>query len=261
MDINYYYAGPNEKPLDRIMDDGGFCSIFRTICCIGDSLASGEFETMDESGEKHYYDFYEYSWGQYIARMTGSKVWNFSRGGMTAQEYCDSFAEANRCWDIQKASQAYIIALGVNDLMWQNYPLGNVEEVVCEQRGDKNTFAAYYGEIIRKIRKLNPKSKIFLVTMPHDESDTEDRDKKKRNHADLLHRIAKEMENVWVIDLYQYAPVYDQKFKEHFFLNGHMNAQGYILTAKMIASYIDYIIRMDTEAFQDTPFIGTGISH
>lgn len=65
----------------------------------------------------------------------------------------------------------------------------------------------------------------------------------------------------WVIDLYQYAPVYDQKFKEHFYLYGHLNAQGYVLTAKMIASYIDYIIRSDTAAFQNTPFIGTGVHY
>ena len=42
----------NEKPLDRIVTDGGFCAIFRKIACIGDSLSSGEFETRTESGEK-----------------------------------------------------------------------------------------------------------------------------------------------------------------------------------------------------------------
>lgn len=28
---------PEEKPLDRLVTDGGFCGIFRTIGCIGDS--------------------------------------------------------------------------------------------------------------------------------------------------------------------------------------------------------------------------------
>ena len=76
MDIyEYMRVGENEKPLDRIVTDGGFCSIFRTIGCVGDSLASGEFESIDEDGKKHYHDFYEYSWGQFIARSTGSKVY------------------------------------------------------------------------------------------------------------------------------------------------------------------------------------------
>ena len=105
---------------------------------------------------------------------------------------------------------------------------------------------------------MNPDSKFFLVTMPK-EDHSEEFENKKKDHAAFLHELAKHLDNVWVIDLYEYAPVYDKKFKEHFYLEGHMNVQGYILTAKMIASYIDYIIRSEPEAFQNTPFIGTGI--
>ena len=83
--LEYISLEENEKPLDRIVTDGGFCSIFRTIACIGDSLSSGEFESKDESGNTRYHDFYDYSWGQFLARSTGSKVYNFSRGGMTAK--------------------------------------------------------------------------------------------------------------------------------------------------------------------------------
>ena len=76
----------NEKPLDKLDPTGGFTAIFRTIGCIGDSLSSGEFEGTDpETGGKTYHDTFEYSWGQFLARMTGSRVWNFSRGGMTAR--------------------------------------------------------------------------------------------------------------------------------------------------------------------------------
>ena len=48
MDMSRFYASENEKPLDRIVDDGGFCKIFRTIGVIGDSLSSGEFESVSE---------------------------------------------------------------------------------------------------------------------------------------------------------------------------------------------------------------------
>lgn len=261
MDINQYYVQKEEKPLDQIVDDGGFCSIFRTISCIGDSLSSGEFETRDEEGQTHYYDFFEYSWGQYLARMTGSQVFNCSRGGMTAKEYYESFADANRYWSLSRTSQAYIIALGVNDLFGLQMEVGNIEEILDEPKEAAQTFAYWYGKILRKLRERNPEGKLFLMTMPRDESDSEEADFKKRKHAELLHEISKQLKHTWVIDLYQYAPVYDKKFKEHFYLYGHMNAKGYVLTAKMIASYIDYIVRSETEAFLDVPFIGTDICH
>ena len=36
-----------------------------------------------------------------------------------------------------------------------------------------------------------------------------------------------------------------------------MNAAGYILTAQMITSYIDYIVRHNLEDFSQVGFIGT----
>ena len=83
---------PNEKPLDNLTDCG-FCGILRTIGCVGDSLSSGEFETIDENGKRHYYDLFDYSWGQFMGRTLGSKVYNFSIGGMSAKQYCESFAK------------------------------------------------------------------------------------------------------------------------------------------------------------------------
>ena len=91
-----------EKPLYNLVEDGGFCGILRTIACIGDSLSSGEFESVDENGIRHYYDHYDYSWGQFLARATGTKVYNFSRGGMTAKEYMESFAQAKDFWNPEK---------------------------------------------------------------------------------------------------------------------------------------------------------------
>lgn len=52
-----------EKPLENLVSDGGFCAIFRHIGCIGDSLASGELESLKD-GVKGYHDYYEHSWGQ-----------------------------------------------------------------------------------------------------------------------------------------------------------------------------------------------------
>ena len=63
MDIRSYMAIPGEKPLERLLPDGGLCGIFRTMGCIGDSLSSGEFESLDDNNKKGYHDYFEYSWG------------------------------------------------------------------------------------------------------------------------------------------------------------------------------------------------------
>ena len=87
-----------EKPLETFVGAYSNTSIFRTIAFIGDSLSSGEFETVDANGEHGYHDLYAYSWGQYIARKNGLVAYNFSRGGMTAKWYLDNFAGENGFW-------------------------------------------------------------------------------------------------------------------------------------------------------------------
>ena len=61
MDFKKYLFNTDDKPLDRLVDGYSHTSIFRTMAFIGDSLSSGEFERLDESGARHYHDFYEYS--------------------------------------------------------------------------------------------------------------------------------------------------------------------------------------------------------
>ena len=157
MDINRFFDNKNEKPLDNLVNDGGFCSILRTVACVGDSLSSGEFEALDENGNKTYHDMFDYSWGQFMARMAGIKVYNFSRGGMTAKEYCESFAQSMGYWDEDKAAQAYIIALGVNDIFNAGQPIGSVDDI-CTDDYNKNadTFAGHYAKIIQRYKEIQP---------------------------------------------------------------------------------------------------------
>ena len=259
MNIDEFLAKENEKPLDRIVSDGGFTSIFRTICCVGDSLSSGEFESLRADGTHGYHDMFEYSWGQYIARMCGSKAYNFSRGGMTAKEYCESFADANGFWDLKYASQCYIIALGVNDILGQKQELGSIDDVdFSDYKNSKKNFAGYYAQIIQRLKKIQPRAKFFLMTMA-DDGEKDSRINDKQAHAALLYDFAEKFDNTYVIDLLKYAPTYDEKFKENFYLNGHMNPMGYDLTAKMVASYIDYIIRHNVDDFKEVGFIGTDL--
>lgn len=257
MDFNNYLLKENEKPLDIIKSDGGFTSIFRTIACIGDSLSSGEFQFRNDEGNWIYYDRYEYSWGQFIARMTGSKVYNFSRGGMTAKEYIESFAQANDYFNDDKKSQCYIIALGVNDvakIMKNELEMGNEADITVDFKNFNKNFIGYFSAIIAKYKEISPFAKFFIVTPPQDGKDDE-----RQNFYDkltqLLYKTADKFENTYIVDLRKYSPIYDEAVRDIFYLAGHLTPAGYKITAEMIASYIDYIIRSDHKAFKDVGLI------
>lgn len=245
--------------LENIDNEINLCEIFRSIACVGDSLSSGEFESVDENGTMHWHDLYEYSWGQYIARHTGSKVYNFSRGGMTAKEYVESFAENNGFWDEEKKTQAYIIALGVNDILNQNMEIGSVADIDKDDY-TKNapTFAGYYAHIIQRLKKIQPRAKFFLVTIPSADV-PEEKIELRRRHKELLAELCEYFDNTYLIDLFTYAPKHDAEFKKLYYLGGHMSPMGYIYMAKLIEKYIDFIIRENPEAFREVPFIGTNL--
>ncbi|MGN0989807.1 MAG: SGNH/GDSL hydrolase family protein [Eubacteriales bacterium] len=253
----FYGADINEKPLDNLTENGGFCAIFRTIACIGDSLSSGAFESTADDGRTQCRDYFAYSWGQFIARMTGSKVYNFSQGGMTAREYCENFADDHGYWDKEKSCQAYIIALGNNDLMYYNVDVGSFCDI-CYEDWQKNadTFIGNYAKIIQRYKEISPDAKFFLVSMPHGDEDTEYPGKIEMFQK-IMHGFAERFSNTYVIDLCEYGPVYSGDFRKNLFMGGHMNPMGYMFTAKMIASYIDYIIRHNPKDFAQVGFIGT----
>lgn len=258
MDIKSMLCAANEKPLEKLAVNGGYTAIFRRIGIVGDSLSSGEFESMDENGNKAYHDYFEYSWGQYLARLCGSKCFNFSRGGMTAKEYCESFADCMRFWDPQYACQCYIIALGVNDIHNAGQEIGSLDDIDT-QNCSKNagTFIGYYAQIIQRLKKIQPRAKFFLMTMPAEKGRRDEA--KNIAHRNAIYALADYFDNAYVIDLYEHAPVYDEEFRKNFYMGGHMNPMGYVLTAHMVASYIDWIIRSNFENFKDVPFIGTDL--
>ncbi len=260
MDIKTYIqnlADPNEKPLDHLIEDGGFCGILRTVGCVGDSLSSGEFETLDQEGKHHYYDLFDYSWGQFMARSAGITVYNFSRGGMSARQYMETFADEKDFWNPEKKCKAYIIALGVNDLLNNHEEIGSLHDICKEDyRKNKPTFAGHYAMIVQKLKEISPDAKFFFMTMPEENNRAEIQILKDA-HAKLMYEFAEYFSNAYVLDLKRYGPVYDEDFKEKFYLNGHLNACGYALTAKMLLSYIDYIIRHHFEDFKEIGLVNT----
>lgn len=255
MNIDAYIGPVTEEPLDRILTSGGLTMIFRNIACIGDSLSSGEFEAFSDEGEHSWHDRYEYSWGQHIARMCGSTVYNFSCGGMSAKWYMETFADERDLWNPDKKAEAYILALGCNDINQPNFP-GCIDDVdPTDWHNNKETFAGYYAQIIARYKEIAPKAKFFLMTMPQEPRWGEERQKMTDEHAALLYQLADLFDYTYVIDLRKYGPVYDQNFMDKFFLYGHLNPAGYVLTAQMVISYIDYIIRKNPTDFTQAGYI------
>ncbi len=284
MDIRAYLGTEDEKPLERMLTAGGLCGIFRRIACVGDSLSTGAMEgyprpdgiqNMDcfenrAAGTKDAPAIYQmilhdeqnacldaptYSFGQQMARLTGATVYNFSQGGMSAREYCKHFADRHDLWNPDKICQAYIFALGVNDL--KGIALGTVEDSHEDYTQNADTFAGWFGQILTRYRQISPDAKFFLVTQPIRGEDPQNKTEERDGHAALMYDFAARDKNTYVIDLRKYAPVYDEEFHRHFYLGGHLNASGYLFTAQMMISYIDYIIRHNPEDFRYTALIGT----
>jgi len=126
-------------------------------------------------------------------------------------------------------------------------------------RQNKPTFLGYYGAIISRYKEISPDAKFFFVTFPKETWRAGD--PKTENVSKALYSLAEFFDNSYVIDLYKYGPVYDDRFYEKFCLYGHMNPMGYIFTANIIDSYIDYIIRKNPEDFKNTAFINTDVKY
>lgn len=253
------------NPIRKIRTDGGDVSIFRTIGFIGDSLSSGEHESLNEKNEKGYWDYYEYSWGQYIARTCHLKGYNFSRGGLTAKHFfTDYIVNVNSPFEEEKKCQAYVIALDVNDMhhLAEYYQdgLGN-PETLDYQDDTKNddSFYAWYIKIIIKLRELEPKCRIFVVSNPLDYRDTKDIAELYDKIQKFLYLLTTKYEFLYVVDLRKYAPKYTKKFFKKYWCGGHMSALGYKFTGDMIATYMSYYINKYPEDFTQVAFIGKDV--
>lgn len=246
------------NPLKHLLPDAGLCPIFETVGFIGDSLASGEFESTTADGGKGYHDMYRYSWGKFMARKCGFTGYNFSRGGMTAEWFLREFGKQCGFYDSDKKCQVYYVALGVNDLMGQKQTIGSAADYdpASPEHAEK-TFAWYYGKLLSEIKAVQPKARVFLVTIP-DYNDGRNH-AIARDHAALLHDFASKNEYTYVIDLFALAPTPydDEDFRRAYYLGSHMNPMGYLLTAEYMIACTDHIIRTHYEDFVQLPFIGT----
>lgn len=239
----------SDTPLERIRNDAGLMAIFRHVGCIGDSLASGEAVYKKADGSTGGKDLFEYSWGQYLARMTGNTYYNWSRGGLR----CDTFLSSSmavECFDGEHKCEAYVIGLGQNENN-KKYTIGTAADIdMNDYTQNLDTYYGNYGRIIQKIQQLQPKAKIFVLTDPLKAVET-------TGYNAAVREIAGMFQNVYLVDLFTYGTtLYSSGFLYQQKRGGHFNAVGYFICAMIIATYIDWIIKKNPTEFREVEFIG-----
>lgn len=242
-------------PLEHVKQTPGFTSIFRDWGFVGNSLTSGAHEYLKEDGSKGYIDLFEYSWGQFICHATGANGVNFSRGGLTCRSWIDQI------WSKAKEDpkQAYIIALGVND-RYKKYKIGDFTSDIDSINYEKNsdTFVGNYEGIIQRLKSIQPKAKIFVCTLYRKEDNEYNISIEQYN--EVIRQMSKRFDNVYLIDLYKYAPINGNEFNDRYYNGGHNNAAGYLYSSWLLMTYIDWIIKNNFREFAEVALIGRGIS-
>ena len=239
----------SDNPLERIRNDAGLMTVFRHVGCIGDSLASGEAVYKKADGTTGGKDLFEYSWGQYLARMTGNTYYNWSKGGLR----CDTFLSsslATECFDGNHKCEAYIIGLGQNENN-RKYKIGTVEDInLGDYTQNPDTYYGNYG--IQKIQEMQPKAKIFILTDPLKSVEN-------AGYNSAVREIAGIFKSVYLVDLYTYGTaLYNSGFLYQQKRGGHYNAVGYFICAMIISTYIDWIMKKNPENYDaDNVFIDT----
>lgn len=248
---------PNENPLSVIRKDAGLLHVFRKVGCIGDSLSSGCCVFKNAQGIEQGADLYEFSWGQYLARMTGNTYYNFSRGGWSTRDWLTGDLGGNLAFDGNHACDCYFIGLGQNDNN-QSIPVGTRGDInLSDPAQNADTYYGNYGKIIQKIQVRYPKAKIFVMTDPLDKASSPENN----GYNDAVRTIATMFNNVYLMDLYRYGKeMYDYYGANLLSINkryAHFNAVGYYLCALNIATYADWIMRKNPTEFLEVEFINT----
>lgn len=238
------------KPLSLMRYDGGYATIFHKIGFIGDSLSSGEVEFVKEDGSIGRVDLYDFSFGKRVGEITGNECLNFSRGGLTAKAAYNNYNtelqnEENIC-------TAYNIYLGTNDRNNTPYPVGTKSDIdLTNKENNADSFYGWYGKIIQRIKEVQPRAKIFLMTLPKNAQST-----KSVPYNECIKDLATIFSNCFVIDTYNDWDEQSSAWMKLYGSGTHLNAVGYQKYAYNWVTHVNFIIENNLIAFRDVAFIG-----
>lgn len=255
-------APDTTNPLETIITSTSMACVFPRIACIGDSLTKGGMEWT--SGSEGIIDYAAYSYPTHMQRILDNTVHNMGSSGACASSE-DGVKSYNRWNDIATSKnwltdtykcEAYIIALGTNDIGYLGSFTGDVSADIDTSDYNSNALTSVggYAKIIQRIRELQPRAKIFCVTIPHTRNS-----ESTRTDANIKIRAIAEMFGCFIIDLEKYGVQPDDvaKWKAIYYNKGHLNCLGYKQYADMICTYIDWLMRNNPRDFYDIPAIET----
>lgn len=243
---------PMEDTLPReILRTSSFVGIVHKWGFIGDSLSSGE-QAVKQDGTSTIvrFDKYEYSWGQRMCALNGVDGFNFSAGGQTAKGWCNGTGV--RTWGgamlEENWKEAYCIAMGVNDSASISAGDADTDIDLSDYTNNADTFAGWYAGIIQRLRSVNPKCRIFCITIPYNQTAY-------NNFSQVIRDVCAKFTRCYLVDLanYHWTP-------NGLALNDHLSPAGYQWAAWEINTYIDWIIRNNMDDFKDIAFVGTDYS-
>lgn len=237
----------------------GLTSIFHNWGFIGDSLSSGANYNKDNS---QIFANYDYSWCQRVIAMIGqAKGSNWSVAGYTTRNWINQYwnneqkapyeTNGDDSYFKTDKKQAYTIFLGANDA-GHDIAVGDFDTDVDLSNFENNTdnFTGNYAGIIQRIKSISPSAKIFVITCVPSSSAEND------GYNDVIRLMPSKFSNVFLIDLAEYMPR-NAKFDNDYIRMGHFSTQGYQYLANCIATYIDYIIRNNPDAFKFVQILNT----
>ena len=258
--ITNYVEFLRPKEIDPAKYIKNLYATFLTVGVIGDSLASGEVYSNNGGVAAH--DMYEFSWGQFMARKSGNKYYNFSSGGQTTRSWLQSrfYTEV---MDGEHDCKAYYIALGQNDhsypALGMNY-LGTIDDIDDENPdNNQDSFYGNYGKIIQKIKTIVPNAVFFLVNMPVMGQASEPAYEAKLAYNAAIANLAQHFENCYLIELTKYntliASGYDYLRSQS--RNAHYNAIAYNYISELIIEQTNHVMVTNKTGFYTVEFIGT----
>lgn len=201
------------------------CSMFRRVCCIGDSFTAGytilENGLATETNE-------DKAWPYYMSQLTGCEYINCGKSGANAE----SWLYTQRGLPKAKAAgqvDAYIIGLGLNDASdspGMHLDLGTADDIGT----DRVSFYGCMSRIVREVHEISPDAYIFMQTMPDGENgayDSQRYDPYNNAIREICAQYEKEY-NTRLLDLEKYKDRYlnnnvllENAVAEHYYPEGY----------------------------------------
>ena len=101
-------------------------------------------------------------------------------------------------------------------------------------------------------------AKIFLISPPQNGKPEDVRTQKYGEVRDLLGQLTTVFNRTYLLDMYEYAPKQTKEFSETYW-HGHMAPTGYYVFGKIVAAYVDYIVRKHPKDFKLTGMINLNV--